>query len=171
MSISDTARHGSATVVIEDYLEPAYNYRMTDLQAAVGRPQLARLDAIIAERRRLARRYADAFAGSASIAAPVERSGTRSNWQSYPLVLADGVDQERFMQRLLDRGIACKPGITNAHEEPAYVGSSRWRGGPLLVSERLRRTTVLVPLFHGMTEAEQEAVIAATRAAGEEVGA
>jgi dTDP-4-amino-4,6-dideoxygalactose transaminase len=142
---------------------------MTDLQAAVGRPQLARLDAIVAERRRLAARYAQAFAGDPVVAPPALRAGTRTNWQSYPLSLRDGVDQRAVLQGLLDRGIACKPGISNAHEEPAYAGTSRWRGGPLPVSERLRRTTILVPLFHGMTEAEQDAVIAAVRAVSREV--
>jgi perosamine synthetase len=169
MSVSDAVRHGSAQVVIEDYLEPAYNYRMTDLQAAVGRPQLARLDAIIAERRRLAARYAAAFADARAVAVPVERPGTRSNWQSYPLTLRAGIDQRAALQALLDRGIACKPGISNAHREPAYADTSRWRGGPLPVSERLRDTTILVPLFHGMTEAEQDAVIAAVRGLDEEV--
>jgi dTDP-4-amino-4,6-dideoxygalactose transaminase len=170
MSVTDAARHGAREVVIEEYVEPAFNYRMTDLQAAVGRPQLARLDGIVAERRRLAERYAAAFATSRVVAPPHERAGTRSNWQSYPLTLREGTGwtQRRVLQALLDRGIASKPGIMNAHREPAYADASRWRGGPLPVSERLRDTTILIPLFHGMTEAEQDAVIATVRALDEE---
>ena len=84
MSIPDTIRHQSKSVVFEEYLEPAFNYRLTDLQAAVGRPQIARLDAIVAERRRLAAVYHHALAGNAVLAPPRERTGSRTNWQSYP---------------------------------------------------------------------------------------
>ncbi len=165
MSVPDTVRHHSDRVIFEEYTEPAFNYRMTDLQAAVGRPQLKRLDAIVAERRALAERYAQALEGNRVFAAPKERPGMRSNWQSYPLSLRPeaGVSQLDAMQFLVDRGIACKRGISNAHQEPAYAGTERFAVGPggLAVSESLRDGTVLVPLFHGMTREEQDLVIAA----------
>src|SRR5262249_50042645 len=150
-------RHRSDKVVIEHYLEPAFNFRLTDIQAALGRPQLARLSEIVAERRRLARRYADALENHPVVAPFRERANARSNWQSYPLRLRDGsgVTQLDALQHLLDRGIACKPGIMNAHQEPAYRDTSRWLGGPTLaISEKMRESTILVPLFHGMTESE-----------------
>jgi perosamine synthetase len=174
MSIPDTVRHHSDKVVFEDYTEPAFNYRMTDLQAAVGRPQIARLDAIVAERRRLADRYVERLAASRTVSAPIEADGHRSNWQSYPLRLRDGVGitQVEALQHLMDRGIAAKRGISNAHQEKAYVGKSTWSCGPddspachqghcvhLSVSEKLRDTTILIPLFHGMTAAEQDRVV------------
>lgn len=175
MSVPDTVRHHSDKVIFEEYTEPAFNYRMTDLQAAVGRPQLRRLDQIVAKRRALADRYAAALADNPVFAAPAERPTMRSNWQSYPLRLRPGskLSQVEAMQGLMDRGIACKRGISNAHQEPAYAGKGNWTCAPegcpgcaqpcerLRVSERLRDTTVLVPLFHGMTEAEQDTVIAA----------
>ncbi|MBK7397818.1 MAG: DegT/DnrJ/EryC1/StrS family aminotransferase [Myxococcales bacterium] len=164
MSVPDTVRHHSDKVVFESYTEPAFNYRMTDLQAAVGRPQLARLDAIVAERRRLADRYREALADNPVLAPPTERSNARSNWQSYPTTLRPGarLGQVEVMQRLMDAGIACKRGVANSHQEPAYVDRPElWRGGPLPVSERMRDTTVLLPLFHGMTAEEQDQVVAA----------
>jgi dTDP-4-amino-4,6-dideoxygalactose transaminase len=163
MSVPDTVRHHSDRVVFESYSEPAFNYRMTDLQASIGRPQLRRLAATVAERRRLADVYATRLAKNAVFAPPVERAPFRSNWQSYPLRLrADcGVSQVDALQSLLDAGIAAKRGISNAHQEPAYAGKNNWSGGPLPVSERLRDTTVLIPLFHGMKPEEQDAVIAA----------
>jgi len=169
MSVPDTVRHHSDRVVFESYTEPAYNYRMTDLQAAVGRPQLARLDAIVAERRRLADRYAVALRDNPVLAPPTERSSARSNWQSYPTTLrsSSALGQVEVMQRLMDAGVACKRGVANAHQEPAYAERPKiWAAGPLPVSERMRDTTVLLPLFHGMTEAEQGGVIAALDALG-----
>ena len=167
MSVPDTVRHTSTRVVFEEYTEPAYNYRMTDLQAALGRPQIARLDAIVAERTRLAETYAAALAEHPVLRAPQPRPNARWNWQTYAAFLRDDarLGQVEVLQFLLDRGIACKRGVSNAHQEPAYADPSRWRMGPggLAVSERLRDHTVMLPLYHGMTPAEQEAVIAALR--------
>lgn len=177
MSVPDTVRHHSDKVVFEDYTEPAFNYRMTDLQAAVGRPQLARLDAIVAERRRLADRYAKALASSKAVRPAVERKGFYSNWQSYPLRLREGTNLRQLdaLQHLMDRGVAAKRGISNAHQEKAYAGKDTWSCKPgvanpctethtcalLATSEKLRDTTMLVPLFHGMTDAEQDRVVEA----------
>jgi dTDP-4-amino-4,6-dideoxygalactose transaminase len=166
MSVPDTVRHHSDRVVFEEYLEPAYNYRLTDLQASVGRPQLARLAAIVAERRRLADRYAQALANNAMFAPPVERPGRRSSWQSYAISLREGaaLTQIEAMQALVDRGIACRRGIQNAHQEPAYAGRDNWsraEGELLRVSEKVRDTRILIPLFHGMTPDEQTMVIEA----------
>ena len=165
MTVSDTVRHHSAAVIFEDYLEPAFNYRMTDLQAAVGRPQLARLDAIVAERRQLAERYREALSGHAVLSAPAEEAWWRSNWQSYPVFLREdsGVSQVDVLQQLMDAGISCKRGVSNAHQEPAYADRTLWTSGPLAVSEWLRDNTILLPLFHGMTREEQDRVIEACR--------
>jgi perosamine synthetase len=151
----------------EHYTEPAYNFRLTDVAAAIGRPQLARLDSFMVERRRLAAGYAVALDDHPVLAAPVERANTRGNWQSYPTRLrpGSGVGQEQVLRFFLERGIACRRGLTNAHEEPAYAGRELWRAGSALtVSEELRRTTVMLPLFHGMTKLEERAV---TRALSE----
>lgn len=157
MSVPDTVRHHASTVVFETFSEPAFNFRMTDLQAAVGRPQLARLDAIIAERRRLAEVYARALAGHPLLRAPAERPGAASNWQSYPVRVSG--DQKRILQHFMDRGVGAKRGCANAHQEPAYAGVN----ASLPVSERLRDTTIVLPLFHGMSAEEQAYVIEACR--------
>jgi dTDP-4-amino-4,6-dideoxygalactose transaminase len=173
MTVPDTVRHQATTVVFEDYVEPAFNFRMTDLQAAIGRPQLARMGAIVAERRQLAERYRKAFDDHPLFMPPVEEPWARSNWQSYPVFLREGsgVSQIEAMQHLLDNGIACKRGISNAHQELAYADRTRWACGPepcpeqscrcLAESEWLRDHTILLPLFHGMTDNEQQRVIEA----------
>ena len=178
--LPSTTRHDSSQVTWESFSEPAFNFRMTDLQAAVGRPQLARLPAIIAERRALAARYAEALAGHPLLAPPTEPAWLRSNWQSYPVTLRTGgrMSQVAVMQFLLDRGVASRRGIGNAHAEPAYAKCA-WSCGPepcdpaahaagrclrLPVSERARDNTILLPLFHGMSPAEQDHVVASLRA-------
>ena len=180
MLVPSTARHDSRQVTLETFSEPAFNFRMTDLQAAVGRPQLARLPAIIAERRALAARYAKALADHPLLAPPSEPPWARGNWQSYPMTLrpGGGMSQIEIMQFLLDRGVASRRGIGNAHAEPAYVKAA-WSCGPqdcdpaahaagrclrLPVSERARDNTILLPLFHGMSPAEQDHVVASLRA-------
>jgi perosamine synthetase len=157
VSIEDRERNPLAR---ESYLEPAYNYRMTDLQAAIGRPQLARLDAYIAERRRLAAGFSAALADHPVLVPVVERPNVRVNWQSFPTLLrADaGMTQDQVLQFLLDRGISGRRGLTNAHQEPAYAGRDTWRAGPLPVSEHLRDVTVMLPLFQGMTKEEERLV-------------
>ena len=159
MSISDVARHGANEIVFEEYTEPAFNFRMTDLQAAVGRPQLSRLTSIVAERRRLAAVYREALEHSPVLAPPRDPPGARCNWQSYPTRLRQGTrhTQRAVMQRFLDAGIATKRGVSNAHQEPAYATTHGQLRLP--VSERLRDQCVLLPLFHGMKDEEQARVL------------
>ncbi len=170
MGIPDTIRHHSNRVVFEEYSEPAFNFRMTDVQAAMGRPQLARLPASVAERRRIAEHYRKALAGNPVLTLPGERPSARSNWQSYPVRLRDGcgVSQVDALQFLMDRGIGAKRGCSNVHQEPAYRDTGRALIGPggLPVSERLRDSTIVLPLFHGMTADEQHQVIDAVRELG-----
>ena len=114
----------------------AYNYRMTDVQAAIGREQLKRLAGIIAERRALAaalcRRRSPASTASRRRCEP---AWARSNWQSYCVRLDGDLDQRAVMQHMLDRGIATRRGIMCAHLEPAYrdlpraAPAAAFRGG------------------------------------------
>ena len=180
MCVPSTARHDSQRVTLESFSEPAFNFRMTDMQAAVGRPQLARLPAIITERRALAARYNQALADHPLLVPPTEPSWMRSNWQSYPTTLRPGgrMSQVAIMQFLLDRGVASRRGIGNAHAEPAYAKAA-WSCGQepcdpaahaagrclrLPVSQHARDNTILLPLFHGMSPAEQDHVVSSLRA-------
>ena len=160
MSVPDTVRHGSNRVIFESYPEIGYNYRMTDVQAAIGREQLKRLPEIVARRRELARVYNAALAGVPGLAIPVEPEWARSNWQSYCVRLAGGADQREVMQGLLDNGIATRRGIMCAHREPAYHHKGNWRGtGTLEESERAQDQCILLPLFHQITPGEQQSVV------------
>ena len=164
MSIPDAVRHGLPRVVFESYAGLGYNYRMTDIAAAVGRVQLTRLEEIVALRRVLADRYRTLLDGVTGVRVPVEPEWARSNWQSFWVRLAPGIDQQRVMQRMLDRGIATRRGIMCAHLEPAFARSTFVAGaGGLRESEAAQRQCVLLPLFPSLTEPEQNQVVEALK--------
>jgi dTDP-4-amino-4,6-dideoxygalactose transaminase len=153
MTIPDTVRHGSKQVIFESYDEIGYNYRMTDLQAAIGRVQIGRLPEIIAARRRLGALYTSLLARTEGLRPPLEPSWARSNWQSYCVTLPPRADQLTIMQMLLDRGISTRRGVMNAHREPAYRGRGAHRSaGSLWRSEWAQDNTLMLPLFVQMTE-------------------
>ncbi len=160
MSVSDRARHASAQVIAEEYTLLGFNYRMTDIQAAIGRAQLKRLPAIVVRRRELAARYHERLTGLPGVTAPAEPSWARSNWQSYAVRLDERLDQHAVMQKMLDAGVATRRGVMNSHLEPAYP-SGTWRAAPggLKQSEALQRSCVMLPLFHQMTLDEHDKVI------------
>ena len=158
MSVSDRDRHDSARVVFEEYLVSGYNYRMTDLQAAVGRKQLGRLRGLVARRRALAERYRAILACELpDVELPAEPTWARSNWQSYCVRLPVGLDQKAVMQRMLDGGVATRRGIMCAHREQASAGLPLRL--PLPESEAAQDRCLLLPIYAQMTEAEQDCVV------------
>lgn len=156
MSVPDTVRHGSKQVVFEDYTMLGYNYRLTDVQAAIGREQLKRLPDLLERRRAQAKLYDELLRDIPGLRLPTEPEWARSNWQSYCVRLPSGVSQKAVMQFMLDRGIATRRGIMCAHREPAYADCPRPH--PLVESERAQDECILLPLFHQMTEEEQHYV-------------
>jgi len=159
MSVPDAVRHSSNQVIFEEYPVAGYNYRMTDIQAAIGREQLKRLPAIVARRRDLAARYAAGLGSVDELVVPREPCWARSNWQSYAIRIGAWIDQRRFMQRMLDAGIATRRGVMNAHRERAYPAGTWRAAGSLTQSEEAQDTTVILPLFHQLTEEDQDRVV------------
>jgi dTDP-4-amino-4,6-dideoxygalactose transaminase len=160
MSVPDTVRHGAKTVVFEEYPEMGFNYRMTDIQAAVGRVQLGRLPDLLPRRVELAAGYDRALRSVRGLQTPYVPEYARTNYQSYAVRVTPEYRRTRdeLMQALLDRGISTRRGIMNSHQEAAYAGTGPWR---LPHSEAARDEVVLLPLFGGMTDEEQHRVIEA----------
>lgn len=162
MGVPDAVRHGNRQVIFENYDLIGFNYRMTDIQAAVGRVQLRKLDELVGRRRKQVEIYRELLSGLPQISLPIEPDHARSNWQSFCIRLADGIDQLRVMQYLLDHGIATRRGIMCAHREVPYREKCRY---PLPESERAQDHGLIIPLYHEMGEAEQRAVSDCLRAA------
>ena len=166
MTVSDLARHSANTVGSESYDEFGYNYRMTDLQAAVGLVQLHRLERMLARRKELALRYSSRLSAIPWLAVPHEPVGCCHNFQSYMVRLRSDapVNRDRLMQDLLNRGISSRRGIMAIHREGPYW-SEGWERR-LRVTNLVSDTTIILPLFHDMTEEEQDYVIECIQGVG-----
>jgi perosamine synthetase len=163
MSVPDTIRHGSPQVIFEVHSMLGYNYRMTDIQAAVGREQLKRLPELVARRRALASHYAQLLSNNIGLTTPTEPSYARSNWQSYCVRLPSHCDQRTVMQTMLDAGIATRRGIMCSHREAVYAQVPL--RVPLPHSEAAQDQCIILPLYPQMTSSEQEQVAAVLRKA------
>lgn len=156
MSVSDVARHSAKTAIIETYDEVGYNYRMTDLQAALGIVQLDRLPGFLERRRSRAQRYTEALSEVNCLVPPAQAEGSLHTYQSYMVrVLPHSlVTRDQLMQKLLDRGISTRRGIMAIHREKPYAGN--WS---LAETDRVTDECIILPLYHQMTDIEQEYVI------------
>jgi dTDP-4-amino-4,6-dideoxygalactose transaminase len=161
MSVNDRDRHNASKIIFEDHLELGYNYRMTDIQAAVGIKQLEKLDFLVQERRKIAEQYNLAFKSLPNISIPDERQDYFTNYQSYTLLFQKGSKMSRntFMEKMLELGISTRRGIMTAHRESAY---KNYGIPPVLPrSEYYSDNSVILPLFYPMTSKEIEEVISA----------
>jgi dTDP-4-amino-4,6-dideoxygalactose transaminase len=164
MSVSAAERHRTMLPPAEQYLEVGYNFRMTDLQAAVGIVQLGRLDEVLRRRREIAAGYQQALQDVPGLRCVADPPYGEGNFQSFWVEL-DGefpLSRESLLEALAAKEISARRGIMAAHRQPAYAGHAH---APLPVTERLTDSTLILPVFHQMTSAEQERVVDAVRAA------
>jgi dTDP-4-amino-4,6-dideoxygalactose transaminase len=165
MDLSAAARHASRQPVIEHYLELGFNFRMTDIQAAVGLVQLGKLDQLIARRRLLAQRYQQLLREIPGVRTITDPAYGTTNYQSFWVLLPDDfpVSRDELLQQLAQAGVSARRGIMAAHLEPAYEGFTQ---DLLSVTERLTARTLILPLFHELTESEQDVVVSVIVSAG-----
>ena len=163
MDVPAHERHAAPRVIFESYEELGYNYRLTDVQAAIGREQVRRLPEIVRRRRALAARYTSLLADLRAVTLPAEPAWARSNWQSYGVRLAAGLDQRTVMERLLAERVSVRRGVMCAHREPAYPAGSWRSAGGLEESVRAQDGSIVLPLYPALSDGEQDAVVAALR--------
>jgi perosamine synthetase len=145
-----------------------YNYRLTNIQAAMGCAQLECLDALPAAKRRIAARYREALADLPGVQAMPEADWAESAFWLYSIRLDEeiaGLDSRALRDRLTRAGIETRPFWQPLHLSPAHAGAPCLGGG---VAERLHREILSLPCSCGLTPAEQDRVIAAL---GEALGA
>ncbi len=164
MSVSAAARHASVLAPPEEYTEIGFNFRMTDLQAAVGIVQLDRLDEVVTRRRELAAAYAKAVADIPGLRAVADPAHGTSNFQSFWVEVEDDypVDREGLLTRLAEADISARRGIMASHRQPAYADVEV----DLPVTERLTDRTLILPLFHQMSDSDQARVVEVLRGDG-----
>jgi perosamine synthetase len=163
MDISAADRHRSQQPVIERYTEVGFNYRMTDIQAAIGLVQLRKLPEMVARRRALARRYQELLSGIPGLLTIDDPAYGETNYQSFWVLLPEqsAVGRDDLLQLLADAGVSARRGIMAAHLEPAYTGVM----SSLPVTERLTGHSLILPLFHQMTQAQQDQVVSVVTSA------
>ncbi len=163
MDISAADRHRSRQPVIERYTEVGFNFRMTDVQAAIGLVQLRRLAPMVARRRVLARRYQEVLSSVPGLLMADDPPYGETNYQSFWMLLPEqsAVGRDDLIRLLTDAGVSARRGIMAAHLEPAYAGVTAF----LPVTERLTKRSLILPLFHQMTQAEQEHVVSVVMSA------
>lgn len=161
MSVSDRDRHISDQVIFEEYLGTGYNYRMTDIQAAIGIEQLKRLPEILKKRRFLENVYAQALKEIPGISITKEPEYSRTNWQSYIIRLEDASNQKKVIRKLHQKGISTRRGIMCAHLESPY--SNAWPTGCLPHSENALASDIILPLYPTMTAEDMHYVMSGLR--------
>ncbi|WP_125131190.1 DegT/DnrJ/EryC1/StrS family aminotransferase [Microbacterium sp. 10M-3C3] len=163
MSVSAADRHASLVSPPEEYAEVGFNFRMTDLQAAVGLVQLSKLPEVVGRRRVNAARYRGAIAGIRGLRLVDDPAYGTANFQSLWVEVGDEypLDREALLVALADAGISARRGIMAAHRQPPYRHLAA--AGSLPVTERLTDRTLILPLFHTLTAADQDRVVAVLR--------
>jgi perosamine synthetase len=159
MSVNDRERHTAGKIIFEDHLEVGYNYRMTDIQAAVGIRQLEKLDFIVSERRKIAQKYLSELNAIKGIVLPYEKEGYFTNYQSFSVYLESSAKLKRneLMQALMENGVSSRRGVMTAHRESAY--KSDYKDCHLPFSENLCDNSIILPLYYPMEEKDINTVI------------
>jgi len=169
--LSDLQRHqGAKPYLLSDHPEAGYNYRMTDLQAALGSAQMQRAEDIVQKRQRLAARYDQAFQGLNWLQTPQKIAGYEHGYQSYPCLFQpeslspDSIPRihatrNKWMDRLFQSGISTRPATHAVHMLSFYREKYDLKARDFPNAWAANDCSISLPLFHGMTEQEQDKVV------------
>jgi UDP-4-amino-4,6-dideoxy-N-acetyl-beta-L-altrosamine transaminase len=141
-----------------EQLDLGFNYRMTDIHAALGRSQLGRIDKFVARRRVLAARYDEAFA-NAPLTRPGQHADAQSSWHLYVIRVPAAVRNEAF-ERLRAAGIGVNLHYIPVPRQPYYRGLG-FDPADWPEAERYFAEAITLPLYPGLSEQEQDTVIEA----------
>ncbi len=158
-SVSAHDRHQAKGVVFEEYRELGYNYRLSDVLAAIGLAQLPKVDRLLAKRREIADRYDAAFGSVRELQRPARPAYADHAFQSYGVMLTPYCRRERdeVLRELVERGISCRRGIPPIHLEPLYV--NRFGRQSLPVTEEVAARSLFLPMFASLSEDDQRRVV------------
>lgn len=147
------------------HTELGYNFRMTNLQAAIGLAQIDRIDDHLARKRRMAALYGERLRHVTGLCLPVEAPGVRNVYWMYGVVLDDLVsfDAAELARRLKTCGVDTRPFFLGMHEQPVLRGLGLFAGESYPVTERLARRGLYLPSGLGLSEEEIDAVCGAVQ--------
>jgi perosamine synthetase len=145
--------------------ELGFNFRFTNLQAAVGLAQCERIDEIVAKKRWIGQEYGKRLAGIPTLQLPVEEAWAKSVYWMYGIVLDEqtGMDAADLARRLSDRGIETRPFFLGMHEQPVFQRRGLFKDECYAVSERLAKQGLYLPSGTVLTEEELDYVVGTLR--------
>ena len=157
---SALARAGETDLPVPVFDEVGWNYKMSELAAAVVSAQLDKLPRLIAARRHVAERYGELLGDLEELQVPVEPADRRTVWQSYVLTLARGVERGRVAATLRAQGIQCNIGTYASHVQPVYGEQA-----PCPVSADIFLRHLAIPMHANLSDVQVETVAKAVREA------
>ena len=162
-SVSDLKRHEAKGAIFQQYFESGYNYRMTDMQAAMGLVQLDKLDVMLEQRAAQARRYGELLAAVEELQPPHVPDYATHCWSSYSVRTTKRakVSADELVRRMASRNVSCRRGIQPLHFEPYF--KEQMAGLVLTETESAARETFFLPIFPGLREDEQVTVVEAVK--------
>lgn len=160
-SVSDLVRHQAKGTILQEYHESGFNYRMTDMQAAMGLVQLTKLPAMLAARHAQARFYDNALATIDEVEPPYVPDYAQHAYSSYCIRMRPEarVSAHEVVLRMAERGISCRHGIQPLHHEPYF--RECMAGLSLPETEAAAQTTLFLPIYPGLSEADQQRIVEA----------
>lgn len=148
-----------------DHDRLGFNYRLSDVAAAIGLAQVEKLDALLGRRAAVAGLYEQALAGLDGVEAPMAARGPeRRSWFVYTVLLPEGVDRDATVERLAEQGVASKAYLPCVHLMP-HLRELGYREGQFPVAEAASARSLALPFFPQMSEGEVDRVCQALAAA------
>jgi dTDP-4-amino-4,6-dideoxygalactose transaminase len=142
-----------------DFLLSGFNYRMTEIQAAIGRSQLKKCSEILVKRRQIVDEYLAHLADFPTLSLPAD--STVHTWQTFMICLAEQLAREKLIEELASRGIASGPGSVSAHCLKVYQDRFGYVESTLPVSHRLHERGLALPVYTDMSADDVKQVVGA----------
>ncbi|MFD8500007.1 DegT/DnrJ/EryC1/StrS family aminotransferase [Amycolatopsis sp. NPDC059657] len=153
-------REGSGELPIPSFHELGYNFRLSDVQAAIMNVQLDRLPDLLAARRSVAKRYHEAFEELAGLTVPVELPDREHPWQAYILTVDPAISRDALALRIREQGVQCNFGTYASHVQPLYGKNEH-----LPVSADIFGRHLAIPMHANLTDPQVERVAETVREA------
>jgi perosamine synthetase len=159
-SVSDLERHKAKGIILQQYHVSGYNYRLTDIQAAIGLVQLHKVNQMLQQRLRQAEIYNAAFEGNVNFHVPLVPEYATPSWSSYCILLTDEckIEVPEILQKLAEKNISARYGIQPLHREP-YFKKFNYTDSKFPESCYVAKKSFFIPIYPGLTESEQNYII------------
>lgn len=140
-----------------------YNYRLDELSSALGVAQLDRIEDLLAKRQRVAQMYNELLARIDGVRIPYVSPQVKMSWFVYVIRLASGIDRDRVMARLEERGVVSRPYFSPIHLQPFYRQMFGFKEGDFPITEAVCRSTLALPFHSNLDEQSVQYVCKALR--------